>query len=255
MIDIEKKINDLFVAHGAREQTDDLLQAVLSTLSGVDELSKEITIDTSRQDRCGFPEVIYGASKTSDQLVQICDLFITKEMNILITRLSQEKASVICQKFPDIQYDEIAQTAMQIFNSSDLSGTVKVVTAGTSDSSVANEALNTLLFLGYDAELIGDVGVAGLHRLLRKKELLDTADVLIVVAGMEGALPSVIGGLVDKPVIAVPTSVGYGASSHGIAALLGMLSSCASGLTVCNIDNGFGAACAAHRILKLIQNS
>ncbi|MCW8891750.1 MAG: nickel pincer cofactor biosynthesis protein LarB, partial [Deltaproteobacteria bacterium] len=173
-----------------------------------------------------------------------------QQRNILVTRLDEEKATTICNQFPDGEYDNDARTFCLIQQKIEFSGAGKilVICAGTSDLPVAREATITARMLGNEVEELIDVGVAGIHRLLARQDLLQQAAVLIVVAGMEGALPSVVGGLVAKPVIAVPTSVGYGASFGGIAALLGMLNSCASGVTVVNIDNGFGAAFAANRI-------
>jgi len=172
--------------------------------------------------------------------------------NILVTRLDGEKGTALCNQFPEGEYDIDARTFCLVQQKIEITGRGKVlvICAGTSDLPVAREAVITAKMLGNEVEELVDVGVAGIHRLLARQELLREAAVLIVIAGMEGALPSVVGGLVAVPVIAVPTSVGYGASFGGIAALLGMLNSCASGVTVVNIDNGFGAAFAANRINK-----
>jgi hypothetical protein len=207
-------------------------------------------IDHHRELRQGTPEIIFGESKSIAQLTAIVDGMLRRGSNILATRLDRDKAAELLAAYPAGQYDAEARLFSLVRNPPAISGRGKVlvVCAGTSDLPVAREAAAVARFLGNEVEELVDVGVAGLHRLLNKLDLLRRAAVIIVVAGMEGALPSVIGGLVAVPVIAVPTSVGYGASFGGIAALLGMLNSCAGGVTVVNIDNGFGAACAATRI-------
>jgi len=207
-------------------------------------------IDHHRELRQGAPEVVYGAGKTLEQLKTIIERILAHGSNLLVTRLDAETGGALHDTFPDTDYDPLGRTLSLIHaDSTQTPGKVAVVCAGTSDLPVAREALTTVRVLGYVGEEITDVGVAGLHRLLAKSQQLHSADVLIVVAGMEGALPSVVGGLTAVPVIAVPTSIGYGAAFGGVAALLSMLNSCASGVTVVNIDNGFGAAFAAHRIL------
>lgn len=210
-------------------------------------------VDHHRELRQGMPEVIFGEGKTKDQICRIMSAMVAKGANVLVTRLSAEKAGDIVAAFPTAVYHGEARCLILEQRAVERQGRGKilVVSAGTSDIPVAAEALLTARFLGNEAEHLYDVGVAGIHRLLARRELLCSAAVLIVVAGMEGALPSVVGGLVDKPVIAVPTSIGYGASFGGIAALLGMLNSCAAGVTVVNIDNGFGAACAANLINRV----
>ncbi len=207
-------------------------------------------IDHHRQLRQGMPEVVFGEGKSVSQIRQIITAMSGRGNNILVTRLDDEKAKQLLAHFPVASYHADGRCLTLEFQplAECGKGTILVVSAGTSDLGVASEALVTARFLGNRVEHIYDVGVAGIHRLLAQQEQLSTARVLIVVAGMEGALPSVVGGLVDVPVIAVPTSVGYGASFGGIAALLGMLNSCAAGVTVVNIDNGFGAACAASLI-------
>lgn len=207
-------------------------------------------IDHHRELRQGVPEIILGESKSSDQLKTIVSAMAHRKCNILVTRLDGKKGTILGNQFPEGEYDSDARTFCLIQNKIKITGRGKilVICAGTSDLPVAREAIITAKMLGNEVEELIDVGVAGIHRLLARQELLQQAEVLIVIAGMEGALPSVVGGLVAKPVIAVPTSVGYGASFGGIAALLGMLNSCASGVTVVNIDNGFGAAFAANRI-------
>jgi len=204
-------------------------------------------VDHHRHLRQGMPEMIFGEGKTAEQIEVITAAMSDRGGNVLVTRLDREKAEQILKSFPAANYHVEARCLTLEHQPPEQrgKGKVLVVSAGTSDIPVAAEALVTARFLGNQVDQIYDVGVAGIHRLLARSGQLCAAAVLIVVAGMEGALPSVIGGLVDKPVIAVPTSVGYGASFGGIAALLGMLNSCASGVTVVNIDNGFGAACAA----------
>ena len=210
----------------------------------------DAVIDHHRELRQGAPEVIFGEGKTVGQLKTIIDRMSEKGSNVLATRIDSDKATQLCNAFPDGEYDSLARTFSMTNKPVETTGRGKVlvVCAGTSDLPVAREAIVTARMLGNEVEELVDVGVAGIHRLLAKKETLHNASVIIVVAGMEGALPSVVGGMVAVPVIAVPTSVGYGAAFGGIAALLGMLNSCASGVTVVNIDNCFGAAFAASRI-------
>jgi NCAIR mutase (PurE)-related protein len=210
-------------------------------------------VDHHRQLRQGMPEVIFGEGKTVEQIVRIMTAMKEKGSNILVTRLSAEKAHEVLAVFPVAIWHDDARclTLEQREVERRGKGMILVVSAGTSDLPVAAEALVTARFLGNDTTHVYDVGVAGIHRLLARQDQLAAASVIIVVAGMEGALPSVVGGLVDKPVIAVPTSIGYGAAFGGIAALLGMLNSCAAGVTVVNIDNGFGAACAASLINRV----
>ena len=206
-------------------------------------------VDHHREVRQGAPEVIYGASKTKEQIEGITNSLLAHcPENILITRLSPESAAYLSERFT-LFYDEASRIG--IVNRTPhitAEGTIVVATGGTSDIPVAEEAALTAEVLGNKVVRVYDVGVAGLHRLLSNMELLSSANAIIAVAGMEGALASVIGGLVDCPVIGVPTSVGYGASFHGISALLSMLNSCASGVSVVNIDNGFGAGFLASRI-------
>lgn len=210
------------------------------------------TIDHHRSLRQGYPEVIYGEGKTASQIAEIMDSLIRAEENILVTRISKEAADFVLNKHPKAVYNETACTVTLVKKPAVVEGRGKimVISAGTSDGRVAEEAVVTAKILGHETDQLKDVGVAGLHRLLSQAKRLDGAGVYIVVAGMEGALPSVIGGLVDKPVIAVPTSVGYGASFGGVTALLAMLNSCASGVAVVNIDNGFGAGYLAAMINK-----
>jgi len=208
------------------------------------------TIDHHRALRQGYPEVVYGEGKTPEQICAIAARIASRGEGVLITRLASEAADLLRATIPAIEFNELGRTAFLPGAEAPPrgAGTVAIVTAGTSDLPVAEEAAATLAALGDCATRITDVGVAGIHRVLGKRDELLSASVVIVVAGMDGALPSVVGGLVRAPVIAVPTSVGYGASFGGIAALLTMLNSCAAGVTVVNIDNGFGAAVAASRI-------
>ena len=209
-------------------------------------------VDHHRALRLGHPEVVFCQGKTPEQVVAICERLEAASGGFLGTRASAEVAQLLQSRFPDLIWNSLARTvhlpAPSRGTSARKTGTILVVSAGTSDLPVAEEAAVVGEALGHPVERLVDVGVAGLHRLLASADQLRQARVVIVVAGMEGALPSVVGGLVGTPVIAVPTSVGYGASFGGLAALLGMLNSCASGVTVVNIDNGFGAAVAASRI-------
>jgi NCAIR mutase (PurE)-related protein len=204
-------------------------------------------VDHHRTLRVGLPEVVFGLGKTTVQIAGIVREIHAKGTAALVTRVDPEKAEVLLKEFPAIEYDPVARTLLLKHGEIEKHGrgTICVVSAGTSDAPVAAEAVSTARAFGNDVSELHDVGVAGLHRLLAKREQLYAASVVIVIAGMEGALASVVGGLVDKPVIAVPTSIGYGASFGGIAALLSMLNSCASGVSVVNIDNGFGAAYCA----------
>ena len=215
-------------------------------------------VDHNRQLRTGAGEVIYGAGKSAEQIADIAMAMLRAGTNVLVTRLDPDKhgkiASALAQAVPDAvgTYHPASRLLTYIPNAVPrLPHPVAVVSAGTSDHAVAEEAAVTAEFFGNDIIRISDVGVAGLHRLLARLDDLRRARVLVVVAGMEGALPSVIGGLVDKPVIAVPTSVGYGAAFDGMTALMGMMTSCASGVSVVNIDNGFGAGYLANSINRL----
>ena len=215
---------------------------------------EEACIDHQRSLRTGIPEVVYGASKSTDQIINICSALLKKNEVVLVTRVDNEKAETIQRKLPQLEFHENAGILCgnpRPVILENCRGTILIVCAGTSDIPVAEEARITAESLGHPVEKLYDVGVAGLHRLLVNQPLLSSASAIVVVAGMEGALPSVVGGLVSAPVIGVPTSVGYGANLGGIAALLGMLNSCASGLAVVNIDNGFGAACMAVAINRM----
>lgn len=208
-------------------------------------------VDTGREKRQGFAEVVYGAGKTAEQIAEILKTLLAEsEGNVMATRVDREKARTALAALPEAQYDEVSRIVYveRRVRCEDAAHRILVVTAGTSDIPVAEEAALTARLMGNDVRTIYDVGVAGIHRLLAHREELMAANVVIVVAGMEGALASVVGGLVARPVIAVPTSVGYGASFHGLTALLSMLNSCATGVAVVNIDNGFGAGAMASRI-------
>lgn len=214
-------------------------------------------IDHHRALRQGVPEVVFGEGKTVEQLVIIAGELISTGHNLLITRISPDKAARLAETYPDITY--AAEARVIRFEPVPVAerpcAPVAVICAGTSDIPVAEEALETLAAVGIPATRVFDVGVAGIHRLLGRSEELEKASAAIVIAGMEGALPSVVAGLVACPVIAVPTSIGYGTALGGFTALMSMLTSCASGLSVVNIDNGFGAAMALHRILPKAERS
>lgn len=246
-----------------------LLTELKSSDCSVEEMAQQIRalsaenltdacIDHDRQQRTGIPEVIYGASKTAEQIIRIATALLEKCGPVIATRVNRSKAHEIISALPQLSYNEESHIVIgnrAVKTPEHYRGTTLVVSAGTSDIGVAEEARITLEALGHPVEKIYDVGVAGLHRLLGHRKKLSDAATIIVVAGMEGALPSVVAGLVTAPVIAVPTSVGYGASFGGIAALLGMLNSCAPGVAVVNIDNGFGAACMAESINRIHQPS
>lgn len=209
-------------------------------------------IDNARELRVGYPEVIYCAGKTAEQVKTIVQYMLTKESNILATRANEETYLAVKEICADAKYNPIGRTITVNKREESLTDSyIAIVSAGTSDLAVVEEAAETAIIFGNKVERIVDVGVAGIHRLFSKLDIIRGAKVVIVIAGMEGALASVIGGLVDKPVIAVPTSVGYGANFGGLSALLSMLNSCASGVSVVNIDNGFGAAYCASMINKL----
>ena len=231
----------------------------LDLQSALDELSRLpfadlgfARVDHHRALRQGVPEVVLGERKTAEQIAGVAEELIRGGHDVLVTRLAAETAAAVLARVPSLKYVPVARIAK--FKQADAtppsSGFVAVVTAGTSDIPVAEEALETLEMCGVTAERFFDVGVAGLHRVLAQLERLRRARAIVVVAGMEGALASVLGGLVAAPVVAVPTSVGYGVSLGGITALVGMLSSCAAGVTVVNIDNGFGAAMAIVRLVR-----
>ncbi len=213
-------------------------------------------VDLERAARKGFPEVIFGALKTPQQVEEIAAQLYQAHGRVLITRIGPEHARAVRKRYRKANHHaEAGCITLQDSPLPKYHGYIAVLCAGTSDLPVAEEAAITAEFMGHTVQRLFDVGVAGLHRLLRRMDLLRNANVLVVVAGMEGALPSVVAGLVSRPVIAVPTSIGYGANFGGLAALLGMLNSCGSGVTVTNIDNGFGAGYAAAQINRLADES
>lgn len=232
---------------------------VINIEEGLDKLKdlpfKELgyaKIDNHREVRVGYPEVIYCEGKTVEQIRGIVQFMLTKNNNILGTRATEEMYETVKQICPEAEYNKLARTITIRKKVIPVPSTyIAIVTAGTSDIPVAEEAAVTAEILGNKVERIFDVGVAGIHRLFNRLDVIRGAKVVVVIAGMEGALASVVGGLVDKPVIAVPTSVGYGANFGGLSALLCMLNSCASGISVVNIDNGFGAGYLASMINKL----
>ena len=215
-------------------------------------------IDLDRERRCGFPEVIFAQNKTPENALLISKTLVEKNGYAFLTRVPEATKKLLCKEWEEHNYHKDAKTLIigKIPPRQISKHKIMIISAGTSDIPVAEEAKVTAEIMGCNVDIVHDCGVAGLHRLLAIEEKLHNASVIIVIAGMEGALPSVVGGLVDAPVIAVPTSVGYGASFGGIAALLGMLNSCASGVGVVNIDNGFGAGClAAKMIMKIGDNN
>lgn len=246
-----------------RQRLEELLRSVrdgdVSVEDGVDSLSHlpvhdlgHTRLDTHRELRCGHAEIVYGAGKTAEQVAEIARTVLEHHDRLLVTRLDPQAGEALAAELPNARFHALSRAlCVEPPEPPPAVGRVVVASAGTSDGPVAEEAALTARMLGAAVEELRDVGVAGLHRLLYETEALRSARVLVVVAGMEGALPSVVGGLVQRPVIAVPTSVGYGASFGGLAALLAMLNSCASGITVVNIDNGFGAGFAAAQINRL----
>lgn len=209
-------------------------------------------VDHHRALRHGMPEVVFGKGKTPDQILSIARKLLDRSSNVLITRAEPVVAEAMAASYPDAEYFALSR-ALRVWRDRTIhgKGRIAVVCAGTSDLFVAEEAHVTAEVMGNEVDVIHDIGVAGIHRLMSNRERLTQARVIVVCAGMEGALPSAVGGLVSCPVIAVPTSIGYGASFHGLAALLGMLNSCASNVTVVNIDNGFGAGYVASLINRL----
>ena len=214
----------------------------------------DATVDHHRALRCGFAEVILCEGKTPEQVLVVAERIAARGQTVLGTRAAEGHAALLRAHFPETRYEPVGRTLVVPRDPPPpLPGTVLMISAGTSDLPVLREAATTARVFGCEVEELADVGVAGLHRLLAATDSIHAASVLVVVAGMEGALPTVVGGMTDRPVIAVPTSIGYGASFGGIAALLGMLTSCASGVTVVNIDNGFSAAVTAAMINRKIE--
>lgn len=240
-----ERIKALLDAVGRGELSSQEALESLASLPYVD--TPHARVDTHRALRQGIPEVIYAPGKTPEQIVEVARTLARESQDVLVTRLAAEPAQRVMASLPEAEYDPLARVlwmgSAQVPDRG--RGVVAIVSAGTADLPVANEAAVVARRFGNKVETLQDVGVAGLHRLLASSDVLRSAQVVIVVAGMEGALPSVVGGLIDKPVIAVPTSVGYGAAFQGLAALLGMLTSCAPNVCVVNIDNGFGAATVA----------
>ena len=246
-----------------KDEIKNLLEAVKDNKVNIEEAIEKLEdlpfkdlgfakIDNHREMRVGYPEVIYCEGKTVEQVRDIVKFMVTKNNNILGTRANEEMYNAVKEICKEAEYNKLGRTITIKKKEQPLTDSyIAIVAAGTSDLPVVEEAYETAKILGNKAEKITDVGVAGIHRLFSRLDVIRGAKVVIVIAGMEGALASVIGGLVDKPVIAVPTSVGYGANFGGIAALLSMLNSCASGVSVVNIDNGFGAAYNASIINKL----
>ncbi len=221
----------------------------LSRLNGIDDLGFA-RLDTDRQRRTGMAEVIFSPGKTTEQLERLIERCLAHRGSVLVTRLDPERAATLGRTFENLQYNAPGRILATPPPSPAVHPTIAVVCAGTSDLPVAEEAAATLEHFGHSVDRITDVGVAGIHRLFDVLDRLKHARAVIVVAGMEGALPSVVAGLITRPVVAVPTSVGYGAAFGGVAALLGMLNACSGGIGVVNIDNGFGAATLAHRISR-----
>jgi pyridinium-3,5-biscarboxylic acid mononucleotide synthase len=246
-----------------KQTLETLLSQVQSGHTSIDEAIERLSdlpykdlgyakIDNHRSLRTGYPEVIYGKGKTPEQVRGIVEFMMERENNILVTRATQEMAAAAKEVCPDAEWHETARCITVRRKPADLTEThIAVVTAGTADLPVAEEAAVTAEIFDNRTDRFFDVGIAGIHRLYDNLEDIRRAKVIVVIAGMEGALPSLVGGLVDKPVIAVPTSAGYGASFGGLSALLGMLTSCASGVSVVNIDNGFGAGYLAGMINRL----
>ena len=248
--DLERLVED--VRTGAVAAPDAVSQILTALRAAPFEDLGFARLDTHREWRQGFPEVILGTGKTAAQIAAIAERIVTRGLSLLVTRTTPDAFDAVTSVAPRAKFHPDARAIT--LPAGDISagkGTILVACAGTSDLPVAEEAAVTAELMGNRIDRLYDVGVAGIHRVLGERDRLHSARVIIVVAGMEGALPSVVGGLVSVPVIAVPTSIGYGASFGGIAALLGMLNSCASGVTVVNIDNGFGAACAASAINHL----
>lgn len=223
------------------------LEEAASQLEGIQDIGFA-ALDIARKKRNGFPEIIYGEGKTKEQIAGIIQALSAEKLPILATRVDVEKGSYLSEQFPEGTFDEMARTFVVNPISPSSEHYIAVVTAGTSDMPVAEEAAVTAETFGHPVKRIYDVGVAGIHRLFKRLDDIRGASVVIVIAGMEGALVSVVAGLVDVPVIAVPTSVGYGSNLQGLTTLMSMLTSCASGVTVVNIDNGFGAAYSASMI-------
>ena len=244
----------------------EMLEKVKSGELSVDEAERRIgletyadmgyaKLDTAREKRTGFPEVVYCAGKPDEYIVSIYEKLLEADGRVFGTRATKEQFELVKQRIPDLEYDPISRILKVSHIDIERKGCVAVCCAGTADIPVAEEAAQTAEYFGTNVERVFDVGVSGIHRLLSKTEVLQKANCVIAVAGMEGALASVIGGIVSNPVIAVPTSVGYGASFDGLSSLLTMINSCANGITVVNIDNGYGAGYVATQINRLATGS
>ena len=244
----------------------EMLEKVKSGELSVDEAERRIgletyadmgyaKLDTAREKRTGFPEVVYCAGKPDEYIVSIYEKLLEADGRVFGTRATKEQYELVKQRIPDVEYDPISRILKVSHIEIERKGCVAVCCAGTADIPVAEEAAQTAEYFGTNVERVFDVGVSGIHRLLSKTEVLQKANCVIAVAGMEGALASVIGGIVSNPVIAVPTSVGYGASFDGLSSLLTMINSCANGITVVNIDNGYGAGYVATQINRLATGS
>lgn len=244
----------------------EMLEKVKSGELSVDEAERRIgletyadmgyaKLDTAREKRTGFPEVVYCAGKPDEYIVSIYEKLLEADGRVFGTRATKEQFELVKQSIPDVEYDPISRILKVSHIEIERKGCVAVCCAGTADIPVAEEAAQTAEYFGTNVERVFDVGVSGIHRLLSKTEVLQKANCVIAVAGMEGALASVIGGIVSNPVIAVPTSVGYGASFDGLSSLLTMINSCANGITVVNIDNGYGAGYVATQINRLATGS
>jgi pyridinium-3,5-biscarboxylic acid mononucleotide synthase len=248
---MSESLQALLTAVAAGKITPELAGSKIQSLGyeAIDDFAK---IDRDRQQRTGFPEVIWGLGKTPTQIIEIVRAMRHQQSIVMATRITPAVYTELHREIPDLIYYQTAQIcALTPLEFTPIHpGKITILTAGTADLPVAEEAAQTAILCGFRVEKLWDVGVAGIQRLLNNRHVIDDADVLIVVAGMEGALPSVVAGLADCPVIAVPTSIGYGASFGGIAPLLTMLNSCAAGVGVVNIDNGFGAAILACQILR-----
>jgi NCAIR mutase (PurE)-related protein len=249
------------------EKLKKLLEQVSSGQLSIDVAEKELRnlpfsdlgyarVDHHRELRMGMPEVVFGEGKSAAQLIGIARALLDRGQDLLVTRVDEAKAPLVLAELPELRHVPLARVLIHRERAprARLSAPVAIITAGTSDQAVAEEAAETLMAGGIEVDRIYDVGVAGIHRLFEAMPRIERAPAALCIAGMEGALPSVLGGLVRCPVVAVPTSVGYGAALQGMTALFGMLTGCASGVTVVNIDNGFGAAMAVIRLASLLEN-
>lgn len=250
-MDIQQILRNVQVGLTTVEEAEQLLCKEQTRKTGFEEMGYA-KLDIDRQKRTGFAEVVYCSGKTEEQLLNIYQRIYTEEGEVFGTRASQQQFTYLHKHLPKIQYDANSHI-LKIEKEKERIGKIAVCTAGTADIPVAEEAAQTAEYFGANVERIYDVGVSGIHRLLSKTARIQEANCVIAVAGMEGALASVIGGLVSNPVIAVPTSVGYGASLNGLSALLTMINSCANGITVVNIDNGYGAGYVATQINRLAE--